>query len=563
MKAWTRNAASVMLLTGCWLGLVEPIVMGVRAQSRPAETEDRMSDTINPEDTDSDSEVVNGDGEDSVRSQVLEALELETREFIEALRDRQTADDRRDRLMPPTTTSTNTPPPLPVSNFRDPAEWRAYPLGPGDQVNIVLQPPFQDLSTPAVIAFDGTVFVSLLGQISLDGLTIEESTEVLRRQFNQFLVDPEVRVILSAPRAAQVTVSGAVLRPGYFPISPNAFVHEALLTAGGASINSDLKNVIVQRRRADGSVISQLIDLYTPIAEGTPLPNIRLRDGDTIIVPERDLLFDSDYDRELLRRTPLVTAQDIPIRFAVIGEVETPGYYEANSALPYFVEDALIIAQGSKNTADLRSVLVQRPLRDGTMIEQEVDLYTPLISGGTLPPLHLEDGDVVIVPKLALEDLESYNNEILASSNITSPVITVRLFSRALGRVTPVTLTNGSRLTDVLAQVPLQDSIVSRIAIVRFDEARGEAVTEHYDGWAAIEGDETENVLLRDKDVILVGRNTIASISNVLNRFTQPFRDILGFLLFFDQLENSASNLFSPNGTSTNNNRTTNTRTTR
>ncbi|NJN62640.1 MAG: polysaccharide export protein, partial [Coleofasciculaceae cyanobacterium RL_1_1] len=391
------------------------------------------------------------------------------------------------------------------------------------------------------------MFVSLLGQISLDGLTIEASTEVLRRQFNQFLVDPEVRVILSAPRAAQVTVSGAVLRPGYFPISPNAFVHEALLTAGGASVNSDLKNVIVQRRRADGSVISQSIDLYTPIAEGTPLPNIRLRDGDTIVVPERDLLFDSDYDRELLRRTPLVTAQDTPIRFAVIGEVETPGYYEANSALPYFVEDALVIAQGSKSTADLRSVLVQRPLRDGTMIEQEVDLYTPLISGGTLPPLHLEDGDVVIVPKLALEDLESYNNEILASSNITSPVITVRLFSRALGRVTPVTLENGSRLTDVLAQVPLQDSIVSRIAIVRFDEARGEAVTEHYDGWAAIEGDETENVLLRDKDVILVGRNTIASISNVLNRFTQPFRDILGFLLFFDQLENSASNLFSPN----------------
>ncbi|NJN62641.1 MAG: hypothetical protein HC795_15010 [Coleofasciculaceae cyanobacterium RL_1_1] len=140
MNAWTRNAASVMLLTGCWLGLVEPIVMGVRAQSRPAETEDRMSDTINPEDTDSDSEVVDGDGDDSVRSQVLEALELETREFIEALRDRQVADDRRDRLIPRQRPSPIHRP-FTHSNFRDPAEWRAYPLGPGDQVNIVLQPP--------------------------------------------------------------------------------------------------------------------------------------------------------------------------------------------------------------------------------------------------------------------------------------------------------------------------------------------------------------------------------------------------------------------------------------
>ncbi len=555
MKAWTRNAASVMLLTGCWVGLVDPIAMSVQAQSTLSDVDELTPDETNPEDADlEDADSEDLDNEDSVRSQVLDALELETREFIEVLRDRQEADDRRDRLFPRNTTNTNTPPPLPVSNLRDPAEWRAYPLGPGDQINIVLQPPFQELSTPAVIAFDGTVFVSLLGQISLDGLTIEESTEVLRRQFNQFLVDPEVRVILAAPRAAQVTVSGAVLRPGYFPISPNAFVHEALLTAGGASVNSDLQNVIVQRRRADGSVISQSIDLYTPIAEGTPLPNIRLRDGDTIVVPERDLLFDSDYDRELLRRTPLVSDQNIPIRFAVIGEVERPGYYEVTSAVPHFVEDALILAEGSGNTADLRSVLVQRPLRDGTIIEQEVDLYTPLISGGTLPPLRLEDGDVVVVPKLALEDLESYNNEILASSNITSTVITVRLFSRALGRVTPVTLANGSRLTDVLTQVPLQDSTVGRIAVVRFDEARGEAVTEHYDGWAAIEGDETENVLLRDKDVILVGRNTIASISNVLNRFTQPFRDVLGFLLFFDQLQNSATNLFSPNGTSNNNN---------
>jgi polysaccharide export outer membrane protein len=331
-------------------------------------------------------------------------------------------------------------------------------------------------------------------------------------------------------------------------------VHEALLTAGGASVNSDLKNVIVQRRRADGSVISQSVDLYTPIAEGTPLPDVRLRDGDTIVVPERDLLFDSDYDRELLRRTPLVAAQDTPLKITILGEVARPGYYEFASAIPPLIDRAIVTAQGSKNTADLRSVLVQRRLRDGSIIEREIDLYTPLISGGSVPNFPLEDGDVVIVPKLDLADIEDYNNEVLATSTVANPQITVRLFSRALGSIRPITLANGSRLTDILAQIPLQDSSVSRIAIVRFDETLGEAVTEHYDGWEAIEGNEAENVLLRDKDIILVGRNTVATISRVLNRFTQPFRDVLGFLLFFDQLQNSATNLFSPNGTSTNNN---------
>ena len=553
MKAWTRNIANVMVLTGFWMGFVNPIALSVQAQSvRP-----NINGNTAEENTTDDRSSGSGDADsidpDSVQSQVLDSLNLETREFIEVLRERQAAEDRRDRLSTPIN---NTPPTLPTSNFSDPAEWRAYPLGPGDQINIVLQPPFQELSTPAAIAFDGTVFVSLLGQISLDGLTIEESNDLLRSRFDEFLVDPEISVILAAPRPAQVTVSGAVLRPGYFPISPNAFVHEALLTAGGASVNSDLQNVIVQRRRADGSIISQSIDLYTPIAEGTPLPDVRLRDGDTIVVPERDLLFDSNYDRELLRRTPLVTAQDTPIKITILGEVARPGYYEFASEIPPLIDRILVTAQGSNNTADLRSVLVQRRLRDGSIIERELDLYTPLISGGTVPTFPLEDGDVVIVPKLNLDEVASYDSEILARSTITNPQITVRLFSRALGRISPITLVNGSRLTDVLAQVPLQDSVVSRIAIVRFDETRGEAVTEHYNGWDAINGDEAENVLLRDKDVILVGRNTVATLSNVLNRFTQPFRDVLGFLLFFDQLESSASNLFSPNGTTTNNNRT-------
>jgi polysaccharide biosynthesis/export protein len=53
--------------------------------------------------------------------------------------------------------------------------------------------------------------------------------------------------------------------------------------------------------------------------------------------------------------------------------------------------------------------------------------------------------------------------------------------------------------------------------------------------------------------VIVIGRNLVGKITYALNVFTQPFRDVLGFLLFFKQLGSSATNLFAPNGSNNGN----------
>jgi len=445
----------------------------------------------------------------------------------------------------------------PVANLSDPEEWNIYPLGAGDQISVIVQPPFQELSTNATLAFDGSIFLPLLGKVSLSGLTLDQSTDLLKKAFDRYVVDPDVRVVLNSPRPAQVTISGAVLRPGYFPIAPNSFVHQALLTAGGVRIEADLQNVIVQRRRSDGTLIEQAIDLYTPIAQGTPLPDVRLRDGDTIIVPERDLLFDSPYDRELLRRTPLVAASDRPVQITVLGEVGRPGYYEFSPSSPPIVSQVILSAQGAKSTADLRRVSVRRQLRDGTVLEREIDLYTPLVAGAAVPTLPLEQGDVVFVPEIPIEDIDNYERELLARSTIANPQIKVRLIARAADRAAPVQLQNGATLADILAQVPFRDSNLRHVALIRFNPETETTETIYYDGREALYGDETQDVLLMDNDVVVVGRTLIAGVSNFLNRFTQPFRDVLGFLLFFDSLSNSADSLFRPSSSSSSTNRNT------
>jgi polysaccharide export outer membrane protein len=46
--------------------------------------------------------------------------------------------------------------------------------------------------------------------------------------------------------------------------------------------------------------------------------------------------------------------------------------------------------------------------------------------------------------------------------------------------------------------------------------------------------------------VIVIGRNLVERISYAINTVTRPFRDTLGFILFFEQLRTGAKNLFGP-----------------
>ena len=87
---------------------------------------------------------------------------------------------------------------------------------------------------------------------------------------------------------------------------------------------------------------------------------------------------------------------------------------------------------------------------------------------------------------------------------------------------------------------------LSEIALVRFDPQQGRAVTQELNARTALRGDMSQNPPLEDNDVIIVGRNFISQFTQAINTFTQPFRDVLRFLLFFDSLANSANNLFRP-----------------
>ncbi|MBD2081349.1 polysaccharide export protein [Leptolyngbya sp. FACHB-17] len=235
-----------------------------------------------------------------------------------------------------------------------------------------------------------------------------------------------------------------------------------------------------------------------------------------------------------------------PVLVTVTGEIARPGLYTLT--LPR-ASAALLLAGGATGQADLRSVQVKRLLSDGSVLEEKLDLVTPLQDGAALPDLKLQDGDVVVIPKLAEQD-QTYDRTLMARSTLAKPQINIRLLSYANNGLGTLTLPNGSTFLDALtAARPGPDTAnLRRVALIRFDPVQKKAVTREIDARSILSGNMAQNIALEDNDVIVLGRNLVGRITYALNTFTQPFRDVLGFLLFFRELRNGADTLFGPTG---------------
>ncbi|HIK26746.1 MAG: SLBB domain-containing protein [Oscillatoriaceae bacterium SKW80] len=348
---------------------------------------------------------------------------------------------------------------------------------------------------------------------------------------------------LTARVPIAVTVTGEVAKPGLHILPAGSTrISDALLIAGGITAASDIAAVRVRRILADNSVIEQTLNLLKPLQTGEPLPDFRLAEGDTLIVPKRALGISNDSVSALAANSTF--GSQAPVQVTITGEVTKPGFYSLPPAAK--ISDAILIAGGTTLRADLRAVRVRRALGDGRFSEEIIDLFTPLQNSQPIPDLRLATGDAVVVSTLPPGEDLAYDRQLVARSTLAKPTISVRILSYAGGNSGTLELPNGSTFADALRGIPLDTANLRKIALIRFDPEQGKAVTLHLDGKQAIMGNPSQNPLLQDNDAIVIGRNLVARITYALNTFTQPFRDILGFLLFFQSLQNSARDLFGP-----------------
>ncbi len=274
-----------------------------------------------------------------------------------------------------------------------------------------------ELSFAAQLNPEGNIVVPQVGTISLQGLTLDEAQEKIRLSLSRIYVDPVVSVSLAAQRPVQITISGEVTRPGIYSISAGLpRVGDALLIAGGSSMMADLRQVQIRRRLVDGSVATQSVDLYTPLQNGGSVPNLRLQDGDAIVIPRREIASEDGYDRNLVSRSTLAV-QQIRVRvlnYASGGIVTIP--------LPNGSNFLDALAGVNLDTANLKGIKLFRfdPER-GRAIAQTLNARKAL-SGDASQNVPLQDNDVIVVGRNLIGRITN------AISLITRPFISINAF---------------------------------------------------------------------------------------------------------------------------------------
>ncbi len=160
-----------------------------------------------------------------------------------------------------------------------------YVLGPGDMVYVDVYGASSDV-TESIITPDGDVIVNDYGPINVGGLTVAKANAKLRNILGARYGGSSIRLTVGQTRTISVNVMGEVILPGTYTLSAFATVFHALYMAGGVNDIGTLRDIKVYRNNA----LISTVDIYDYILRGQMTGNVRLADGDVIIVGPYDAL---------------------------------------------------------------------------------------------------------------------------------------------------------------------------------------------------------------------------------------------------------------------------------
>jgi polysaccharide export outer membrane protein len=140
--------------------------------------------------------------------------------------------------------ATSLPPPDVPGTYATQTEYR---IGPLDLLDVsVFQVP--DLSRTVQVDAAGLMTLPLIGNVPAAGKTVEElQRDVAARLGEKYLESPQVTVFVKESPGRQVTVEGAVNKPGIFPIAGTTTLLQAVALSGGMSDVANAGNVTVFR----------------------------------------------------------------------------------------------------------------------------------------------------------------------------------------------------------------------------------------------------------------------------------------------------------------------------
>ena len=161
-----------------------------------------------------------------------------------------------------------------------------YRLQPNDVIEIQYRYT-PEYNQTASVQPDGFVTLQLIGDVKLDGLTLEQARANIIERVSARLRDPEVFILLKDYEKPHFVVGGEVTSPGRFELRGHMTAVEAIAMAGGFKTLSAKHSQVILFRRTDAeNGETRTLDLkkimYKPMLE----EDVMLRPGDMLLVPQ-------------------------------------------------------------------------------------------------------------------------------------------------------------------------------------------------------------------------------------------------------------------------------------
>lgn len=332
---------------------------------------------------------------------------------------------------------------------------RNYVVGPGDDLIVQIYGIAQ-ATINLKVSNEGKVVIPNVGLSHVGGLTIEAVKSLLTQKIGTRYAglggaNPSsyLQVTLANVRTIKVNIVGDVKTPGTFQLPSYTTVFNALYSAGGPTTKGSFRNIQLFRA---GRLVAE-VDLYDFLLKGKTDHNVRLEDGDVLLVPK--------YVN----------------RVEIIGEVRRSLYFETKAKEN--VNDLIQMANGFKETAFKENVTIQR--------YTGIDKTILHIESANFSKTSLEDGDIISVAK----SLSTFQNRVQLIGAVVRPG--------------DYEASKAERIADVLKKAGglKPDAFLGRAILYRSGADLSQQVLD-VDLKKVLAGDLEHNILVQKEDVLVV-----------------------------------------------------------
>jgi len=256
-----------------------------------------------------------------------------------------------------------------------------YRLGPGDRIEIELLGQGDD-TTKALVGPDGRIYFQLLPGLSVWGLTLQETRQLLEREMSHYIRNPRVSITLREVRSRRIWVLGRLNTPGVYAMDQPLTVLDAITRAGGlysarftgtTEELADLQHSFVMRR---GRLLP--VNFKKLVHQGDTSQNIYLEPDDFVYLPSA-----------------------LSTEVYVLGAVTRPRAISFKDEVT--LSSAISSAQGFQPQAHIGGIVVVR----GSLTEPSYAVVDYLkVLTGKAPDIRLQPHDIVYVPDRPFLQLE-------------------------------------------------------------------------------------------------------------------------------------------------------------